>query len=87
MSQSTQREVFLVLTVGGAFLCLVFIAAGAFSVVDDWRSVASEIRTGNTATLLGRMKTQVLFSMLGGTTFIGTFLSYRRYHKLAFGSQ
>ena len=75
---------FLVLTITGIFMSLAFIVFSAFYVVNDWRSIASEIGAVNVGAWLDRMRTQLSGSLFGGLIFIGTFFSYRRYHKLAF---
>ena len=86
MSSKTQRDAFLLLTVIGSFLCLALIALGAFLVIEERHSIISEIATGDGNALIGRVQSNMPLSVFASSVFVGTWFSYRRYHKLTFGS-
>jgi len=78
------REFFLLGTILGTFLCLLVIFLGAIFAVRHGGYVAAEIVAGDSAALLARVESLLPLSLFGSVIFVGTWLCYRRYHKLTF---
>jgi hypothetical protein len=85
MCPKSQRDLLLVLTIIGSSICLLLIVWGIFLVADDFPSISAEVVSGNYKALLTRARWNLPQSVFSGIVFIGTWLSYRRYHKLTLG--
>lgn len=84
MSKKAQREFFLLLSVIGIFLTMILIAHGFFSTIDKVDGLTSRGVTVDSKALIALAKHMMPISFSGSAVVIGTYFSYRRYHKLAF---
>jgi hypothetical protein len=77
-------DLFLLMTIVGCFLSLLLILVGGFWSLRSFPDVLAEIGRYDGAALARRARVIFPGSLVGGGIFLATFLSYRRYHCLAF---
>jgi hypothetical protein len=82
MSAKSQRDLFLLLAISGAFLCMALIFLTGMFVLEERRELFAEITRGNVKALLSRFTQFGLLPFAGVLIFVGTFFAYRRYDKL-----
>jgi sterol desaturase/sphingolipid hydroxylase (fatty acid hydroxylase superfamily) len=87
MSKNEQRDLFLVLTVVGLFASFVIIVGSTVLVIGIGKAVLGEIKAWNTPALFERLRVSWPASVIASLVLLGTFFSYRCYHRLTFNSE
>ena len=81
MRTDEQRDLFLVLTAIGIFASFVVIVGGVVVTLGAGDEITREIKAGNTAAALGRLRVFWPASIIASVVLLGTLFSYRRCRK------
>lgn len=80
--KTAQRDLFLVLTIVGSFICTILVLLGGVYLLKVRRQITSDLAAGNLNGLLNHFQSIGPISFGGGLVFLATFFSYRRYQRL-----
>ena len=84
MSNKAKLNLFLLMTIVGAFVTFGLLLLGGLWSLQNAPAFLAEISRADWQSLAGRSRNLLPASALGSVVLVATLASYRRYHRLAF---